>query len=702
MELFYPMWLDQQFHLQSVQKYYGLTVDGIVDQATWDKINEILNSPFQNGKRHEDTIKLKKDLAILGFGVSSNPTNLYGSATERTIKEFQAAHGLVVNGIADEVTLSLIEELVSKPLQKGMRREDVKTLKKNLNTIGFKVPGNGTNLFGSQTEKKVKEFQKYYGLTVDGIVDQATWDKINEILNSPFQNGKRHEDTIKLKKDLAILGFGVSSNPTNLYGSATERTIKEFQAAHGLVVNGIADEVTLSLIEELVSKPLQKGMRREDVKTLKKNLNTIGFKVPGNGTNLFGSQTEKKVKEFQKYYGLTVDGIVDQATWDKINEILNSPFQNGKRHEDTIKLKKDLAILGFGVSSNPTNLYGSATERTIKEFQAAHGLVVNGIADEVTLSLIEELVSKPLQKGMRREDVKTLKKNLNTIGFKVPGNGTNLFGSQTEKKVKEFQKYYGLTVDGIVDQATWDKINDILNSPFQNGKRHDDTIKLKKDLAVLGFGVSSNPTNLYGSATERTIKEFQAAHGLVVNGIAAEVTLSLIEELVSKPLQKAMRREDVKTLKKNLNTIGFKVPGNGTNLFGSQTEKKVKEFQKYYGLTVDGIVDQATWDKINEILNSPFQNGKRHDDTIKLKKDLAILGFGVSSNPTNLYGSATERTVKEFQAAHGLVVNGIADERTLALIKELVSKPLQKGIKKEDLKKLKKTTNKNGLKVHGK
>src|SRR5690625_1488835 len=342
MELFYPMWLDQQFHLQSVQKYYGLTVDGIVDQATWDKINEILNSPFQNGKRHEDTIKLKKDLAILGFGVSSNPTNLYGSATERTIKEFQAAHGLVVNGIADEVTLSLIEELVSKPLQKGMRREDVKTLKKNLNTIGFKVPGNGTNLFGSQTEKKVKEFQKYYGLTVDGIVDQDTWDKINDILNSPFQNGKRHDDTIKLKKDLAVLGFGVSSNPTNLYGSATERTVKELQEYYGLVPNGIADEVTLAKIDSILNSPFRNGERHDDTIKLKTDLDILGFTVSSNPTDLYGAATERTVRTFQEYYGLVPNGIADEVTLAKIDSILNSPFRKGKEDSRTIQLKKDL------------------------------------------------------------------------------------------------------------------------------------------------------------------------------------------------------------------------------------------------------------------------------------------------------------------------------------------------------------------------
>src|SRR5690625_3931501 len=252
MELFYPMWLDQQFHLQSVQKYYGLTVDGIVDQATWDKINDILNSPFQNGKRHDDTIKLKKDLAVLGFGVSSNPTNLYGSATERTVKELQEYYGLVPNGIADEVTLAKIDSILNSPFRNGERHDDTIKLKTDLDILGFTVSSNPTDLYGAATERTVRTFQEYYGLVPNGIADEVTLAKIDSILNSPFRKGKEDSRTIQLKKDLEKIGLKVSSNPTSLYGSKTEQVVKELQRTYGLVVNGIADEVTLAKIEELL------------------------------------------------------------------------------------------------------------------------------------------------------------------------------------------------------------------------------------------------------------------------------------------------------------------------------------------------------------------------------------------------------------------------------------------------------------------
>ncbi len=94
-----------------------------------------------------------------------------------------------------------------------------------------------------------------------------------------------------------------------------------------------------------------------------------------------------------------------------------------------------------------------------------------------------------------------MKRNLNKLGF---GNiqVTTLYGSYTEKRVKDFQRHYGLIVNGIADSRTFAKIDDILNSPFQKGKRHADTIKLKEKLNSIGYG-HIKVTSYYGSYTEK-------------------------------------------------------------------------------------------------------------------------------------------------------------------------------------------------------
>src|SRR5699024_9381346 len=289
--------------------------------------------------------------------------------------ELQADYALAISGIAEEVTLAKIQDLLDEPLSNGSYHSDVIILKENLKKLGFEVPGKGTPLFGPKTEEKVEEFQAYYNLEVTGVADDLTLLKIDEILSTPLQYGKRHKDTVQLKKDLAFLGYPVPGNGTTLYGEETEKKVKEFQSKYNLVINGIADEIVLSKIQELLEAPMSNGLYRMDVVTLKENLKKLGFEVPGNGTPLFGSKTEKKVKQFQSYYDLEITGIADDLTLTKIDEILSNPLQFGKRHEDTIQLKKDLAELGYPVPGNETNYYGKQTTEKVKDFQADHGLI---------------------------------------------------------------------------------------------------------------------------------------------------------------------------------------------------------------------------------------------------------------------------------------------------------------------------------------
>src|SRR5699024_1814985 len=92
-----------------------------------------------------------------------------------------------------------------------------------------------------------------------------------------------------------------------------------------------------------------------------------------------------------------------------------------------------------------------------------------------------------LENGVSHANVKTLKSNLKKVGLSVPGNGTTLFGKQTEKKVREGQRYYGFSADGKAVNAKIAKVNSSLNSPLQRGKRQDKTKTLKADLKAIVY-----------------------------------------------------------------------------------------------------------------------------------------------------------------------------------------------------------------------
>lgn len=62
-------------------------------------------------------------------------------------------------------------------LKKGEKGEQVKTLQRLLNAMGYSC-GSVDGSFGPSTESAVKKYQKAYKLAVDGSVGQATWNSL--------------------------------------------------------------------------------------------------------------------------------------------------------------------------------------------------------------------------------------------------------------------------------------------------------------------------------------------------------------------------------------------------------------------------------------------------------------------------------------------------------------------------------------------
>nr|WP_245347602.1 peptidoglycan-binding protein [Oceanobacillus polygoni] len=559
-------------------------------------------------------------------------------------------------------------QVAEAPFQKGDRHNNIVGIKVKLNRVGFDGISE-TDYFGSWMETRVKQFQTYYGLSVTGKTDQATLQKLDEVYSSPFQEGKRHNDTVALKEKLNQLGYGYIS-VTTLYGSYMDTQVRKFQGDNGLRVNGIMDSITLKKLNDLAGQTsFQKGDRHNNIVGIKVKLNRVGFDGISE-TDYFGSWMETRVKQFQTYYGLSVTGKTDQATLQKLDEVYNSPFQEGKRHNDTVALKEKLNQLGYGYIS-VTTLYGSYMDTQVRKFQRDNGLRVNGIMDSITLKKLNDLAGQTnFQKGDRHNNIVGIKVKLNRVGFDGISE-TDYFGSWMETRAKQFQTYYRLSVTGKTDQATLQKLDEVYNSPFQKGKRHNDTVSLKEKLNRVGYGYITE-TTLYGSFMDTQVRKLQRDNGLRVNGIMDNITLKKLDDLVKEtPFQFGDRHDDIAGIKVKLNRVGFDGISE-TNYFGSWMETRVKQFQTYYGLSATGKTDEATLKKLDNVYNSPFQEGKRHNDTIELKEKLNQLGYGYIT-VTTLYGSYMDTQVRKFQSDNGLRVNGIVDEVTLAKINEAIA-----------------------------
>ncbi|MYL56464.1 hypothetical protein GLW20_02985 [Virgibacillus halodenitrificans] len=653
--------------------------------------NEVIN---QEGEQTSNTQEIEEDLEIISDAETTNQTeqNLPSSDTttsgKHTEKEPQQNN---LNQDKNENIENPTEEIIPQSqekettkqdnkvttfsvkeqnvFQQGDRHNNISSLKEKLNYIGFggiKI----TNYYGSFTKQRVMEFQENYGLQVTGKADQATIAKLEEVYSSPFQYGNRHDDIVAFKKTLNQTQFG-GILVTDYYGSFTEKKVKDLQRHLGLKENGIADAYTrkkLNGVNSLNKKEFGKGDRHADIEEMKVMLNAIGFdgiKV----TDYFGSFTELRVTQFQNNYGLESTGKANELTLKKLNEVYSSPFQLGKRNNSIIGLKEKLNTMGFG-KILVTDYYGFYTVKKIKELQQFFGLKENGIADSYTRDKLNVLYDNGYGKGDRHEFISAIKTKLNAIGFggiKV----TDYYGSFTEQRVRDFQEFYGLSATGKANAITIKKLEEIQEITFSYGDRHSNISKLKERLNSIGFG-NILVTDYYGEYTKKKVKDFQQYYNLTATGKVDPITWKKIREIYEHPYQMGNRHKGISSMKEQLNKLGFGII-QVTTYFGNYTDKKVKEFQEYHGLVANGIIDENTQAEMNRLLDSPFQVGRRHKETIQLKENLNSIGYG-NIKVTDYYGSFTKQKVKEFQSDNGLPVSGIADEVTRKEIESRILK----------------------------
>ena len=125
-------------------------------------------------------------------------------------------------------------------------------------------------------------------------------------------------------------------------------------------------------------------------------------------------------------------------------------LRNGSISYDVTLVQRLLNNAGYG-SLVEDSIFGSRTEKALKQFQKDRNLTVDGVVGPQTW---KALLPRTLDRNTRGNDVERLQITLNEIGY---GNLVvdGIFGPNTEKAVKQFQKDMSLTVDGIVRRNTW-------------------------------------------------------------------------------------------------------------------------------------------------------------------------------------------------------------------------------------------------------
>ncbi|MCL2300145.1 MAG: peptidoglycan-binding protein [Firmicutes bacterium] len=175
-------------------------------------------------------------------------------------------------------------------LRRGSAGEEVRTLQMRLRRISRNFPSVpavevNTGVFDGPTDAAVRAFQRTFGLTPDGVVGPNTWNRAITIFNAVARLNELDSQGVTL-----------------------------FEATSLYAVN------------------LRPGDHGFDVRALQYYLDFIARFYPSMGSvaadGVFGPDTERALREFQRLYGLTVDGVAGRATHNALLEAYTALYNS--------------------------------------------------------------------------------------------------------------------------------------------------------------------------------------------------------------------------------------------------------------------------------------------------------------------------------------------------------------------------------------
>ncbi len=171
--------------------------------------------------------------------------------------------------------------LESTTLYNGCRGEEVRELQQALIDLGY-LKGSADGIFGNNTERAVRSFQKANKLSVDGLAGKTT----RQLIMNKAQ-GKAARATPTPAPAAAVTPSPTAA-PSSSPGSSSSSLFGTYDT-------------------------IRAGNKGDRVKTLQQSLITLGY-LSGKADGVFGSQTKNAVKAFQRNNRLTADGVAGKKT----------------------------------------------------------------------------------------------------------------------------------------------------------------------------------------------------------------------------------------------------------------------------------------------------------------------------------------------------------------------------------------------------
>lgn len=175
----------------------------------------------------------------------------------------------------------------------------------------------------------------------------------------------------------------------------------------------------------------------------------------------------------------------------------------------------------------------TSSNKSFHSIASAYGYKVNANSKTQDVPVISD--GSILKRGSKGHAVQELQRKLTSLGFNTKGID-GIFGPATEKAVRQFQKARNLTVDGIVGPQTRRALGGNTGSNSSSpdtgvhsiiilklGSRGTEVRELQRILTTQGYN-TKGVDGIFGPNTDHSVRQFQKAHGLVVDGIVGPAT----------------------------------------------------------------------------------------------------------------------------------------------------------------------------------
>ncbi|MET0146997.1 MAG: peptidoglycan-binding protein [Ilumatobacteraceae bacterium] len=352
--------------------------------------------------------------------------------------------GLTVSGTAVVSAGSATAAPASAPqrsdvigLKKGDSGEAVRALQEALVRVGVGVKYGVDSYFGSATQASVKAFQRYKGLAITGVVDQATAAALGLVSPAPaaaapasssgvLARGSTGAGVTQLQQGLIAAGISVAGGADGIFGAATEQAVKTFQRAKGIAATGTADAATVAALGSSGAAPaappavapgtasavvgLQLGSSGPAVVSLQQALISMGWPLTKGADGVFGANTRSAVLHLQRANSIQQTGTVTQATAKILGLTGAAPAAPAapapavaaaasgataagfaiydERGARVVALQQALLNAGIAVPGGADGAFGAGTAGAVMAFQRAKGLAVTGKVDANTAAAL--------------------------------------------------------------------------------------------------------------------------------------------------------------------------------------------------------------------------------------------------------------------------------------------------------------------------